>query len=349
MGIATGATVTNKAAYGAFLDSFAGGDLEKIRAAGGRIFAPDARVEASHPVNATPPGTGYIDDVIAPVHAAFGGLRRHTDVMIGGQYQGGEWVTSMGYFCGDFQAPLFGIPASGKLAFLRFGEFHRMEQGRIVEGYVFLGLAELIIALGLWPFAQSWGYEGVVPGPSTHDGIVPGLTEDEQSRAAADLVEDMLMRLTSDDEAWRPYWAKDMVWYGPGALGSYATLEGFARFQRPFEQIFEGWGDGQNEGITGVASNCKAGDGTYVFLCGWPQLTGVQIKPFLGLPATGKRVFMRDCDWWRVENGKIAENWCMLDIPHVLAQLGHDLFAGGVFQTFDRGAQVPPIPASEGA
>ena len=79
--------------------------------------------------------------------------------------------------------------------------------------------------------------------------------------------------------------------------------------------------------VTGVGSQCKSGDGEYTFLCGWPQLTGVQVKSFLGVPATNKRVFMRDCDWWRCENGKILENWCMLDIPHVLLQLGYDLFA----------------------
>ena len=43
--------------------------------------------------------------------------------------------------------------------------------------------------------------------------------------------------------------------------------------------------------------------------------------------ATRKRVFMRDCDSWRCENGKILEKWCMLDIPHVLLQLVYDLFA----------------------
>jgi len=43
-------------------------------------------------------------------------------------------------------------------------------------------------------------------------------------------------------------------------------------------------------------------------------------------PATRKRVFMRYCYWWRCENGNSLENWCMLDIPHVLLQLGYDLF-----------------------
>ncbi|MDB2458407.1 hypothetical protein N9W83_03085 [Planktomarina temperata] len=46
--------------------------------------------------------------------------------------------------------------------------------------------------------------------------------------------------------------------------------------------------------------------------------------PLFQVPATRKRVFKRD--WRRCENGNILENWCMLDIPHVLLQLGSDLF-----------------------
>ena len=175
--------------------------------------------------------------------------------------------------------------------------------------------------------APSQGYEGVVPGPATHDGIVTDFSDPERSRTSADLVEGMLKGLASENEAWRPYWDNRMVWYGPGGLGSYATVDGFAQFQRPFALVFDGWGDGQEQGITGVGSNCKAGDGDYAFLHGWRQITGVHVRPFLGLEPTHRRVYMRDCDWWRCENGKILENWCMLDIPHLLLQLGYDLFA----------------------
>lgn len=324
MGIATTQTVENKKLYRQFLGRFDHG-TEAIAKAAADLFATDAKVSASHPVNEA--RTGYITDVIAPIWAAFNGCTRHNQIVIGGEYLGGEWVTSTGYFHGHFARPLFGIPASGKLAMLRFGEFHRIENGQIVESQVFLGLAELIIALGLWPLAPSQGYEGVVPGPASHDGIFDGPSDSAQSRATADLVEGMLMKLASDTEGWRPDWHERMVWYGPGGLGSYATVDAFAAFQRPFELTFDGWGDGQNEGITGIESSCKAGDGTYAFLSGWPMLTGVQVRPFLGLEPTHKRVTMRDCDWWRVENGKIIENWCMLDIPHVLMQLGYDLFA----------------------
>lgn len=323
MGVATAQTTQNKRLYHTFLQSFLDGSVAD---AASQIFAVNAECSASHPVNEA--SGGYVTDVIDPIMASFMGCTRQNYVMIGGEYLGTEWVTSTGYFYGHFGKPLFGIPPSGKLAFLRFGEFHRMENGKIVESHVYLGLAELIIALGLWPLAVSQGYEGVVPGPATHDGILADASDPERSRASADLVESMLKRLATKDQAWRPYWDPCMVWYGPGGLGSYAGLEAFAEFQTPFEQTFTGWGeDGASEGITGVGSNCKAGDGDYAFLHGWRQLTGIQVKPFLGLEPTNKRVFMRDCDWWRCENGKIVENWCMLDIPDVLMQLGYDLFA----------------------
>jgi predicted ester cyclase len=324
MGIATTTSVSNKALYSRLVNSV---ELNDVKSAVADLFDSEAKVNASHPINAAQDGDGYYSDVISPIMAAFEGCTRQNYIVLGGEFLGTEWVTSTGYFHGHFSKPLCGIPPSGKMAFLRFGEFHRMENGKIVESHVFLGFAELIIALGLWPLELSRGYEGVVPGPATHDGIIAGPSDPATSRASADLVEGMLKKLATKDEAWRPFWHERMVWYGPGGLGSYATVDAFATFQQPFENTFDGWGDGSEAGITGVGAGCKSGDGDYAFLSGWPMITGAHVKPFLGLEATGKRVFMRDCDWWRCEDGKIIENWCMLDIPHVLLQLGYDLFA----------------------
>ena len=68
-------------------------------------------------------------------------------------------------------------------------------------------------------------------------------------------------------------------------------------------------------------------DGDYIASGGWPSLNAVQIKPFLGQPAGGKRLFMRVCDWWRRDGDKLVENWVFVDILHVLLQLDVDLFA----------------------
>ena len=49
---------------------------------------------------------------------------------------------------------------------------------------------------------------------------------------------------------------------------------------------------------------------------------------FMGIAATGKQVEIRYMDFWKVVDGKITDNWVMVDFPHVMAQLGVDLFQG---------------------
>jgi predicted ester cyclase len=327
MGIGTPLTVKNKRLYRQYLDAVAGDGAEVASSAVSAFFHEDAHVKMGHPVDETRGGAGYMSEFLAPLMRAFRGLKRQDYVMIGGEYLGAEWVTSTGYFFGHFVEPLFGIPPSGKLAFLRYGEFLRVKNGKCVEAECYLGLAELIIAEGLWPLGESQGYEGLVPGPATHDGTRVEAGDPATSRVTGDLVENMLLGLTSEDAAWRRYWDDRMVWYGPGGFGAYATVEAFEAFQVPFERSFEGWGDGQTEGLSGIGSSCKAADGNYAFLSGWPQITGVHVKTFLGIEPTGTRIYMRDCDWWRCENGKIIENWCMVDTLHLAFQLGQDVLA----------------------
>ena len=64
---------------------------------------------------------------------------------------------------------------------------------------------------------------------------------------------------------------------------------------------------------------------------GW--LLSVAGKPpivgnFIGNALTVKRVKIRYMDFWKVQYGKIANNWVMVDFPHVMRQLGVDPFNG---------------------
>ena len=36
---------------------------------------------------------------------------------------------------------------------------------------------------------------------------------------------------------------------------------------------------------------------------------------------------MRVMDWWREEEGLLAENWVLIDLPHLFLQMGVNLFA----------------------
>lgn len=41
----------------------------------------------------------------------------------------------------------------------------------------------------------------------------------------------------------------------------------------------------------------------------------------------GQRITMKSLDFWRMENGKIRENWVMVDLLDAYNQLGVDVFA----------------------
>ncbi len=65
---------------------------------------------------------------------------------------------------------------------------------------------------------------------------------------------------------------------------------------------------------------------------------------FMGIPATGKELEIRYMDFWKVEDGKIVDNWVMVDFPHVLKQLGVDVFNGEGWEKYDEGREKPPQP-----
>ena len=73
-----------------------------------------------------------------------------------------------------------------------------------------------------------------------------------------------------------------------------------------------------------------------------PAAFGAQLAThsaeFMGIPPTGKRVESRYIDFWKVQDGKIVDNWGMVDFPHAMGQLAVDPFDGHGGEAYD-GAQ----------
>ncbi|MEO0542697.1 MAG: hypothetical protein AAFY99_02660 [Pseudomonadota bacterium] len=319
----------NKRSVKAYLDALSVPSDDGFKSAVLAAFAEDAEVHIVHPYNDVCGAAAYAEEFFGSLNAAFADLHRRDYILMGGEFQGDDWISSTGYYVGQFQSDWLGIKATQKLAYIRVGEFHRMEAGKIRQSYVFLDIPELMIACGQWPDLPSpasiAGYTGMIPGPATSDGILMEQSDAEQSAISFDMVVAMLRGLATPDEAWRPYWHDTMMWYGPGAFGSFVGLERFRAFQVPFEARFDGWSGGAaNNGMT--AHFTRFGDCNYVCSGGWPSLTGVQVGEFLGQAPTNKRLFMRVCDWWRRDGDRLLENWVFVDIPHVLLQMGYDLF-----------------------
>ena len=56
----------------------------------------------------------------------------------------------------------------------------------------------------------------------------------------------------------------------------------------------------------------------------------------MGIAPTGKKVEIRYMDFWKVSEGKIENNWVMVDFPYVMSQLGIDIFKGNGWEKFDK-------------
>jgi steroid delta-isomerase-like uncharacterized protein len=50
--------------------------------------------------------------------------------------------------------------------------------------------------------------------------------------------------------------------------------------------------------------------------------TGTHVGAFLGMPSTGRNYRTTGIEIWRVENGKLAEHWDVVDVFGQLMQLG---------------------------
>ena len=51
-------------------------------------------------------------------------------------------------------------------------------------------------------------------------------------------------------------------------------------------------------------------------------LRGTHRSDFMGIPATGNEVAVSIADFFRVENGRIAEHWGVADMASMMEQLG---------------------------
>jgi hypothetical protein len=125
-------------------------------------------------------------------------------------------------------------------------------------------------------------------------------------------------------EQWQ-YWASDMKWYGYSGIGRCHTLEEFEDFhQRPWLHGFGDRGlsrDPDHGSVMGFV-----GEGSYA--CGgiWDVPFSHHHGTYVGIPATGQLLTLRDFDWWkRGPNDLLIENWVPIDLIDLTRQMGVDL------------------------
>ena len=162
-------TLENKQLYKSYLNEFSYPNENNYEKAVRNFFSEEASINVVHPINKIEGSEDYINTVLRPMMKAFEGLYRRDYIVIGGNYEGNDWVTSTGYFAGKMINDWLGMKANNRLVYIRVGEYHRIVDKKCVESYIFYDLPELMMALDVWPLSPSPGYSGHIPGPATLD------------------------------------------------------------------------------------------------------------------------------------------------------------------------------------
>lgn len=295
------------------------------------VFASDAVIKLAHPFGTLHGPDAFYDAAYAPLLASFPDLeRRDHIVMAGTTPEGADWVGCGGYYTGTFTQQFLDIPATRHQASMRFHEFYRFENGKVTEFQGLWDIPELMMQAGAWPMAPTLGREWHVPGPATCDGIVPGPHEEAQSQQTCQHIIDMLEAMKRHPSQGGPevmempkYWHNRMSWYGPSGIGTARGIDGFRKWhQIPFLAGMPDRGQYLDE-----IEYHFFGDGNYAAVTGWPDMAqSITHDGWLGIAPVNKKITMRSLDFWRVEHGKIRENWVMVDLLDMYAQIGVDVF-----------------------
>ena len=286
-----------------------------------RLLARDHVLEAGRPIERGVGGAFVATALLAPLSAAIPNFQVRADIALRGSFNGGDWTASSGHVLGRFMAPLFGIPATGRVVWMRFGCFQRWTDGLVAETLLMLDLPSLMQQAGVWTFAAPLGPDMMAPAPA-----IGGIWPQGDGAASLAIVEGMIGGLMKFDGSlqtmnMRDFFAEDFWWFGPAPIGCFRGLDDYYRgHATPFLTAFPDRVGGNHR--------ARFGDGDFIASTGWPSVTATHKgDDWLGLNATDRAITMRVMDFWHAKDGLLDENWVMIDIPDLLYQLGIDVFA----------------------
>lgn len=314
--------------FHAAFDSAPIADLERVLA---EHTAPEYFWRGMHPFYEQQGTEAVVSTFWAPLRKSFTTLQRREDVFLAGRnfVDDGQtvWVVGMGNMMGLFDNDWIGIPATRKMAFLRYAEFHRVEGGKIAESAFFCDVLSIMQQAGCYPLPPSTGADIIQPGPRSHDGLLFDAQSPEEGDKTLALVNEMIADLsvlneTGNDrcppEVLQKTWHDDMIWYGPTGIGATYTIPRYQeQHQYPFrtqlkDKVFNGH-------IARIA------EGNYLGFFGWANLTNTPRGGFMGLPGNDSRADMRVVDIYRRDGDRLAENWVLIDLLHWLSMQGLDV------------------------
>lgn len=328
---------TNKRIVWDFWQALDKAEADQVEGVAHTAMASDIVWHGPDPINDLRGVEAFATDFWRPLHHSFPDLRRQTHLFVSGKSNGridGDitldgrmWVSRTGYLTGTFVHDYLAIPATGGEVNIRWGEFCRMEAGKIVEVYFLLDLIDLMQQAGYHVLPPSRGKDHLYPPPVAGDGILLDAQDAQESAYSLDHIRRFIFDgLNSFDQSelesmgMADFFRPDVQWYGPGGIGACLSLKEFEDFhQQPWLIAYP---DRQVQNLDALIA-----EGVYSGGPGWAGVKATHTGQYLDCPATGNQIEFNGLDWWKREGEMYVENWVFVDMIHLFRQFGVDLFA----------------------
>ncbi|MEM7268634.1 MAG: ester cyclase [Pseudomonadota bacterium] len=269
--------------------------------------------------------------------AAFPNVERQFHILMAGASSGRadggpdgrDWVGATGYLNGVAAAEVMGIPPAETPLRLRWGEFLRIEDGRIAEIQMQIDLMDWFEQIGRPVLPAYQGAPRVWPAPTAFDGVLTGDADEDETAQTLELGRGLLFGgLNVFDESdlvsmgMATFFHPNLKWYGPAGIGACLSLKEFEDFhQRPWLDSFP---DRKVQDLPSLFA-----EGRLLAASGPAAVKGTHGgAPFRSSgPGRGQPLEFSGLDFWLRTHGQFTENWVFVDFVHLFDQMGVDLMA----------------------
>lgn len=323
--------VENKKIVKALFDEIRDTSMDKMDEVIEKYYADGVVWNGPQPFNTITNRKDLSEKFWKPFKKAVPDLQKNVFMHIAGKNFFGknhDWVASSGHYSGSFDNDFVDIPATEHMVWVTYIEFNRLENGKIVETFTIIDMLDLIRQAGI-SFTAALAPEVIIPGPKTNDGVLMGESDPEETKKTFQIMYDMIWKgLDSFEDVGlgnmglEKYFTEDFIWFGPCGIGTTRGIKGFERdHQKPFLDSVP------DRGMDLDKFRIEMAEGKYGALIEWEGFTATHTGDgWLGQKATGNKIVMRDADFYLMEDGRIVENWCYMDVIDVLLQMGVDVF-----------------------
>ena len=274
-------------------------------------------------------------DYLIPLKRAIPDIRRETHIFMAGISNGRKdgtgdgavWVAATGYMVGTATSEFLGIPPVDRPLRLRWGEFLRIDEGRIVQSQFLLDFVDWFEQIGRPVLPRPKGVPFVFPKPTGYDGLLYEAQDYLITKETLDFsrvfIYGGLNKFDQKDLSsmgMAKFFHPNLKWYGPGGIGGCLSLKEFEDLhQKPWLIAFP---DRQVQDLDNLIAEDRL-----VGASSFPGVLATHTGIYQDTPATGNKIAFNGIDFWLKTDGQFTENWVFVDMIDVFKQFGVDLFA----------------------